>query len=91
VDTLCRFIQSAEDYFKTLEAAVQAEDFNSLQRSFHNLKGLAATVGAERLRDKAAALEKLAFPDQLTCLKERICELKNEFELLADFCHKFQD
>jgi two-component system sensor histidine kinase/response regulator len=52
---LSRFVQSAEP--DAVAAALQAGDRLAARRAAHTLKGVAATLGAEPLRQAAAALE----------------------------------
>lgn len=46
--------------FQRLDNSLKGDDAKSVARAAHELKGLAATVGATRLADMAASFEKTA-------------------------------
>jgi CheY-like chemotaxis protein len=58
--TLQSFVRSAHTLVAQVQELLKQGDYPSAQRELHSFKGLAATVGARALSEKAAAAEKLA-------------------------------
>ena len=56
--TLRKFCKLQENISETMAAALDADDWPGAHRQAHTLKGVAASIGADRLAQQAAALEK---------------------------------
>jgi HPt (histidine-containing phosphotransfer) domain-containing protein len=54
---LCRFYETQKDFVVSFEVAWASGDAGQATMSAHTLKGLAGTIGAQRLQQAAAALE----------------------------------
>jgi two-component system sensor histidine kinase/response regulator len=63
LDLLRGFILSRGGDIAQLSASLEGGDYAAAQRLVHNLKGTAATLGAEGLAEQAACLESLLSSD----------------------------
>jgi len=88
-DTLARavvdgFIADVPQQLAALHAACMATDRDEAGRLAHALKGAAANVGGERLRQASAEAEAAAVRGDLTRVAATVDTLSREFEALAD-------
>lgn len=78
------FIVEAEESLVKLDAAIKADDFAGIARIGHGLKGMAANLCINGIRDMARALEmsakerkdKQVVMEQAAALKQAMAELK---------------
>jgi two-component system, sensor histidine kinase and response regulator len=79
------FISSGEQVLEEIQVALQAFDRNALSRAAHKLKGASANIHAESLRELAYALEAQAGSVDQPRLKELVGQLREGFEIAAEF------
>jgi two-component system, sensor histidine kinase and response regulator len=79
------FVSSGEQVFEELEAALDSADRSALSRAAHKLKGASANIHADSLRDLAYTLETQAAKVDQPRLKELIRELRERFDVAAEF------
>jgi HPt (histidine-containing phosphotransfer) domain-containing protein len=77
---LAGFVQDAPFQLMQLHARLVEEDTAKIQLQAHNLKGSAATVGAEALRAIALSIETSAAASQLDPCRDLLPFAINEFE-----------
>jgi signal transduction histidine kinase/CheY-like chemotaxis protein/HPt (histidine-containing phosphotransfer) domain-containing protein len=65
-EILSDFLAGLDPYFKSIEVALGAADGEALRRAAHTLKGSAANVGAESIRQASLRLEEVAKSDDLS-------------------------
>lgn len=74
------FLQDMPRQFADLKSALSAGDFETAALRAHAIKGAASNVGAERLRDVAAAIENMAREKHLSEAEAKVPNLENEFQ-----------
>lgn len=79
-EVLAGFVQDAPFQLMQLHARLVEEDTAKVQLQAHNLKGAAATVGAEALRAIALSIETSAAASQLDPCRHLLPLAINEFE-----------
>lgn len=84
------YAQVAEVFFEDmpsqlagLEGAVTGRDFPTAQRAAHTIKGMAATIGAERLRLIAYGLEQACKAGDATAAAASCPLLRDEYAAVA--------
>ncbi|MHB1192228.1 MAG: Hpt domain-containing protein [Longimicrobiales bacterium] len=66
LDTILRmFVEQGPERMALVEAALARQDAKSLEREAHGLKGAAATLGMEQLRQASYAVERLGADGRL--------------------------
>ncbi len=75
---LC-FLEDIPKQIESLRGSLDAEDAKAAARHAHSLKGAAATVGAESLRNLAFALEQASLAEDLASVKASLGLLEREF------------
>jgi HPt (histidine-containing phosphotransfer) domain-containing protein len=73
------FLEETAERIAALHAAVDANDAPALERAAHALKGIAGTVGAHELRERALELELLGQQGQTTGAAELLAALEGSF------------
>ena len=64
---------------EALQVLLESGDAPASMRHAHSIKGAAANVGGERLRNVAAEMEKAARDEELTAVIDRMAELRARF------------
>jgi len=77
---LARFLASVPGQIASLRQALEGGDAESTQRQAHSIKGAAANVSAERLRQAALALEQAAKAGELGAAASQLEELQTQFD-----------
>jgi HPt (histidine-containing phosphotransfer) domain-containing protein len=67
---------------KTLDQALQARDFTTIQELGHSLKGSSANLSLNHLRDKAYMLETAGRESDIALAERGMEELKREYQRL---------
>jgi signal transduction histidine kinase/DNA-binding response OmpR family regulator len=76
------FVRDAPAQIEEIRAALQRRDVAALAMAAHALKGSAATIGAERLSERAGELETIARGGDLNHLEPRLDGLEAAFQEL---------
>ena len=76
---LARFLASVPEQIASLRKALASGDAESTQRQAHSIKGAAANVSTERLRQAAWALEQAAKAGDLGTAARQLEELQTQF------------
>ena len=79
------FISSGEQVMDEIQTALDALDRNALSRAAHKLKGASANIHADPLRELAYTLENQAANLDQPRLKEVVRDLREGFEVAAEF------
>lgn len=82
LDFLSRFVDAHADDMTHLAASLDAGDRATAQRMAHSLKGVAATLGAERLAEMAAHLEAILRKQQEVPLHST--DIRSEMDRFSD-------
>jgi HPt (histidine-containing phosphotransfer) domain-containing protein len=78
------FLASIPHEIDVLKEMVASADAHSAGRQAHSIKGAAANVGGERMRQVALAMERAADEGNLTAVNEKMEELDAQFLLLRE-------
>ena len=78
------FLNDIPAQLDELDQALSAGDAVLAERVAHTVKGAAATVGGEALRNVAHACEVFGHEGALTKIRERTASLRHEFAVLRD-------
>jgi len=79
-DVLNGFCQDAPNQLRKLRARIDESDASGLKLQTHNLKGSAATVGAEALREVAQAMDVAATAGQLDLCRDLLPDAIEQLE-----------
>jgi HPt (histidine-containing phosphotransfer) domain-containing protein len=79
-DVLNGFCQDAPNQLRMLRARIDESDASGLKLQTHNLKGSAATVGAEALREVAQAMDVAATAGQLDLCRDLLPDAIEQLE-----------
>ena len=82
-EILSSFFQETPDLLTDLADAVKKQDIQSVTACAHALKGSAANVNADRLKDIVQGLEQDAANKDRTTLQKRYDEIFKEYEMFA--------
>ncbi len=78
------FLADIPDQLGSLRKSLESGDASAAERQAHAIKGAAANVGGERLRQTALAIETAAGAGNLTAARAGIAELERQFFLLRE-------
>jgi HPt (histidine-containing phosphotransfer) domain-containing protein len=84
------FLEDALTYVEEIKVALAVEDFVTLARRAHQLKGSSATVAIRKMPELAAKLESQAEDTQLLGAAELVNELEQILERVQAFLSKGQ-
>ncbi|WDP93075.1 MAG: response regulator [Desulfobacter sp.] len=73
------FFQEIPDLFDSLDSAVEENDAEAIRSAAHSIKGSAANVNAEQLKETAFELETAAHSGDLGGAAELLALMKNQF------------
>ncbi len=73
------FLDDGPSQIQELQAVLRSRDLDATRRQAHSIKGAAATVGAERLRKTAYAMEQAADAGNLAPVEAAMSELQLHF------------
>jgi len=76
------FLEDIPNQIRALGAAVDAGDAATAERQAHAIKGAAASVGGEALREVASAMEKAGKAGDLDAMAARMAELEAQLDRL---------
>jgi two-component system sensor histidine kinase/response regulator len=79
VELIELFLKDAQPKLERMNSALERKDFTSLALAAHSLKGSASNLGARRLADLCATLEKRAKATDLTEAANLLLETQGEF------------
>ncbi len=82
---LNRFTESVPSRLDEIEAAIQTGNANLLKVSAHGLKGAAATIGAEQVRQVAERMEHLAAESITQGMEVALAELRERVDELSRY------
>lgn len=71
--------------FRRLKATLAGEDMTAVARAAHELKGLSATVGANRLADMARSIDAVAEGLPHAALRVVVVPLATEIDAVLDY------
>jgi HPt (histidine-containing phosphotransfer) domain-containing protein len=74
------FLRDAPGQFQVLQDCLRASDLGHAARQAHLIKGASATVGAERVRAVAAAIEKASLAGDLSQSRRQLDILQTQLE-----------
>jgi len=78
------FLEDLPLQIEALKGFLEASEVSGVARQAHSIKGASASVGGERLRQVAAAMEKSAKAGELAAVEVQLPELNSEFARLKD-------
>ena len=76
------FLEDIPRQIAGLKAYLEAGDAAGTERQAHTIKGAAANVGGERLREVAFEMEKAAKAEDLSAAARHMAELEAQFDRL---------
>ncbi|MEO0293076.1 MAG: Hpt domain-containing protein [candidate division WOR-3 bacterium] len=71
------FIENRERDIKTIESSLEKEDFKTIERIGHSIKGSGATYGFEKLSEVGGVIEESARNKDIVKIKNSLEEMKN--------------
>lgn len=74
------FVQEVPELLESIESSIANEDIETVQSKAHALKGTAANVNAERLRQAALDLEDQAKKQDASAFNEKLDGIQTEYE-----------
>lgn len=83
------FVTDCAERLTRLERAVKAQDDEAIRREAHTIKGAAANIGAEQLRDCALGLERAGNAQEYEFVRERVTELRAAFDEVRLFIERY--
>jgi HPt (histidine-containing phosphotransfer) domain-containing protein len=83
-DVLAAFIEDIPMQWQILEQHYRAGDLQAVQTQAHTIKGAAANITAERLREAAFQVEAAGREDDTERLQSELPLLKRELDLLLE-------
>ena len=78
-NTMKEFEKEAKMQLNECMDAIKSNDYSSIQKTLHTLKGSASTLGIEKMAATAKALEVKLKKEDYTTLKEGLLELNDNF------------
>jgi CheY-like chemotaxis protein/HPt (histidine-containing phosphotransfer) domain-containing protein len=78
------FLEDLPRQIEALRARLEAGDALGVERQAHTIKGASASMGGERLRAVAAAMEKAGQAGELEAVRARMPELQAQFARLKE-------
>lgn len=78
------YLQTIPIRLSALESAINNQDAKVAEREVHTIKGIAANVGGEALRQISYELEKTCRSGDLNTVASRLVELKEQVSILDD-------
>jgi len=85
------FLEQAPQQITEMHLAVKSQDAGRLQGQAHSLKGAAASISAEALKEVASLLEQVGKSQNLTQATTLLVQLGEQFEalekVLDDYLH----
>jgi PAS domain S-box-containing protein len=81
---IARFLESTPELIESLRQSLKLNDAAAARRTAHALKGAAANLGGERLRQAAFEMELAAKAEDLHAATELLAELQASFEQLKE-------
>jgi len=78
------FLDDAPKQIEALRGFLAAGDVSGTERQAHTIKGAAANIGGEALRELAFKMEKTARAGNLDEVRDRLPEMITQFELLRE-------
>jgi len=76
------FLSDAPNQIKSLNESMEKENIEEVRRQAHTIKGMAANMSAEALREVAFEIEMAAKDGNLATVRESMKKMKQEFERL---------
>jgi len=84
-EIVAEFLGMLPEQLGTLRAGAQNGDGTTIERAAHTLKGAAANIGAEKVRDTALQLEEIGRAGELSAIEAVLRQLEADLERLKDF------
>ncbi|AFY74591.1 HPt domain-containing protein [Synechococcus sp. PCC 7502] len=85
LELLNLFIEDAKQHLAVAEAAIKTQDFKTLEREAHHIKGSSGNVGAQTMQTVAYALEQQSLKQSLEEVPEKIESLKSYLQEIEVF------
>jgi CheY-like chemotaxis protein/HPt (histidine-containing phosphotransfer) domain-containing protein/anti-sigma regulatory factor (Ser/Thr protein kinase) len=79
------FLKDGPDTFKSISAAIQANDPEDIRLYAHRLKGSSASIGAKTLSERAYRLECAARDESLADADAMLADIQSELEKVMSF------
>jgi len=79
------FIEESANQTAAIEDAIAKNDAERLERAAHSLKGAAATMHAERIREVANRLEMMGHDETISDARTVLASLLDEFAALKKY------
>ena len=82
-ELLALFVIDSHDHLVAVKAAITDQDFATLRREAHHIKGASGNVGVHRMQTLAQALEHSASAEHLEHLSSLVVELEETWAAVA--------
>ncbi len=79
------FLEDAPERLDTIHRSIQDANAEEVSREAHGIKGAAANLSANQIRDIAREMESAGKDGDLSALTSLFQELRREFDRLAEF------
>lgn len=83
--------EDSKNLYDEIETAIEQQASGDLHRAAHNLKGLASSLGAQRVVNASYKLERLGKTEELVQAAKALEELSREMECLDDALRNYRD
>ena len=84
-EIVAEFLGMLPEQLGSLRAGIENGDATTVERAAHTLKGAAANIGAEKVRDTALHLEEIGRAGELSAIDTVIRQLEADLKHLKDF------
>lgn len=79
------FLSYVSEHMETMENAIAEDDYTTIQKTAHGIKGAAGNLSAHRVQDLALAIENMGREKQIEEVGTTIDKLRQELDILSDF------
>jgi len=79
------FLEEQQGYLNAIHTALAAQDTPVLQRELHTLKGICATLGAEKIEAQLRSLESLAVKEEFENVALGLVNVEANLQILTQF------
>jgi len=88
-EVIVAFVDDLTNHLTRLDTIISSGNYNGVQDVAHGVKGAAASLGAQRIRAVALALELVGKSQDLSDAPRLLDIMKSEYELFSEYVKTF--